>query len=152
MRVDVVPYDHPSVVEMTAEVQAEYGRRYGGDGDVSPIDPAEFVPPAGLFLMATIDDEPVGMGGWRWGGPAEGDAEIKRMYVRDLHRRRGLARLILTELERSAREAGVRRLVLATGSAQPEAISMYRATGYTDITPFGHYAGSADAVHLAKQV
>src|SRR5690349_17925608 len=137
---------------MTAEVQAEYGRRYGGDGDASPLDADEFAPPHGIFVMAVINDAPVGMGGWRWGGPADGDAEIKRMYVRAEGRRAGTARAILAELERTAGAAGVQRLVLVTGSKQPEAIAMYRAAGYVDIPGFGHYADAPGAVHLAKGV
>lgn len=145
-----VRYDDPVVQELTREVQAEYGRRYGGDGDSSPMDPVRFAPPHGRFFLATLDVEPVGMGGWRWGGPAEGDAEIKRMYVREQHRRAGIARAVLAELERTAKEAGLRRLVLETGNAQPEAIAMYRMAGFVDIPAFGHYAHSPDAVHLGK--
>ena len=152
MKLQEVRYDDPVVQQLTREVQAEYGRRYGGNGDTSPMDPARFVAPHGLFLLATVDDEPVGMGGWRLGGPADGDAEIKRMYVREDRRRTGVARVILDELARTAKEAGVRRLVLETGNAQPEAIAMYRAAGFVDIPAFGHYASSPDAVHLGKQV
>jgi GNAT superfamily N-acetyltransferase len=147
---DVVRYDDPRVVLLTAEVQAEYGTRYGGDGDVSPMDAAEFAPPAGLFLLATLDGEPVAMGGWRLGGPRAGDAEIKRMYVRAPHRQAGWARRVLAEVERTAGLAGVARLVLGTGIKQPEAIALYRSCGYTDIPGFGHYADAPDAVHLAK--
>jgi GNAT superfamily N-acetyltransferase len=149
---DVVPYDDPRVVLLTAEVQAEYGARYGGDGDVSPMDAAEFAPPAGLFLLATVAGEPVAMGGWRLGGPQAGDAEIKRMYVRVPYRRAGWARRVLAEVERTAGLAGVTRLVLGTGIKQPEAIALYRSCGYTDIPGFGHYADAPDAVHLAKQM
>jgi ribosomal protein S18 acetylase RimI-like enzyme len=138
------------VQELTDEVQAEYGRRYGGEGDVSPMDADLFTPPQGVFLLASLDGEPVGMGGWRRGGPADGDAEIKRMYVRERHRRQGVARRVLEELEGMAKEAGIRRLVLETGSAQPEAIAMYRAAGFVDVPAFGHYAASPNAVHLAK--
>ena len=152
MKLREVRYDDPVVQQLTREVQAEYGRRYGGNGDSSPMDPARFVAPHGRFLLATVDDEPVGMGGWRLGGPADGDAEIKRMYVREDRRRTGVARVILDELARTAKEAGVRRLVLETGNAQPEAIAMYRAAGFVDIPAFGHYASSPDAVHLGKQV
>ena len=152
MELEQVRYDDPVVQELTREVQAEYGRRYGGDGDSSPMDPEQFAPPRGVFLLARSDGEPVGMGGWRRGGPGEGDAEIKRMYVREQRRRTGVARVILAELERTAKDAGVRRLVLETGNAQPEAIAMYREAGFTDIPPFGHYACSPDAVHLSKQV
>jgi GNAT superfamily N-acetyltransferase len=116
------------------------------------MDPERFVAPHGRFFLATLEGEPVGMGGWRWGGPAEGDAEIKRMYVREERRRTGVARAILDELERTAKEAGARRLVLETGSAQPEAIAMYRVAGFVDIPAFGHYAYSPDAVHLGKEL
>jgi len=147
-----IRYDDAVVQELTGEVQAEYGRRYGGDGDTSPMDPEQFVPPNGTFFVVTLDREPVGMGGWRWGGPAAGDAEIKRMYVREQRRRTGIARTLLAELERTANQAGVRRLVLETGTAQPEAIAMYRRAGFADIPAFGHYAHSPDAVHLGKEV
>ena len=147
-----IRYDDPVVQELTGEVQAEYGRRYGGAGDSSPMDPARFAPPHGRFCLAMLDGEPVGMGGWRWGGPADGDAEIKRMYVREQRRRTGVARIVLAELERTAKDAGVRRLVLETGSAQPEAIAMYRMAGFVDIPAFGHYASSPDAVHLGKDL
>ena len=156
VRLVIVRYGDASIQEMTAEVQAEYGRRYGGDGDTSPLDPDEFAPPQGIFVMATLNSggsaAPVGMGGWRWGGPANGDAEIKRMYVREAGRRAGTARAILAELERTAAAAGVQRLVLATGTKQPEAIAMYRAAGYVEVPPFGHYAAAPGAVHLGKDL
>lgn len=136
---------------MTAEVQAEYGRRYGGDGDVSPIDAQQFLPPDGLFLVLEVDGAAVAMGGWRRGGPqGDGDAEVKRMFVRESHRRLGLARVVLAELERTAAEAGVRRLVLETGDQQPEAIALYTSCGYGEEPAFGFYADYDDSVHLSK--
>ena len=136
---------------LTAEVQAEYARRYGGDGDISPIDLHQFDPPHGHFAMIYLDDVPAAMGGWRRGGPAgRSDAEIKRMYVRPAFTRRGLARIVLAELERSAIAAGITRLVLETGTAQPEAIALYRSSGYVDVPAFGFYADYDDSVHLAK--
>lgn len=143
-------YDHSVAQELTHEVQAEYGRLYGGEGDSSPVDPEQFTPPQGFFVLALLGGEPVGMGGWRRGGPAEGDAEIKRMYVRAQRRRSGVGRRILAELERTAYDAGVARLVLETGMAQPDAIALYRAAGFVDIPAFGHYASSPGAVHLGR--
>lgn len=138
---------------LSAEVQAEYGRRYGGEGDISPIDATQFDPPSGLFLMLYDGEVPVAMGGWRRGGPAgDTDAEIKRMYVRPVFARRGHARRILAELERTAREAGINRLVLETGTQQPEAIALYRSAGYVDVPPFGFYADDELSVHLAKEL
>jgi GNAT superfamily N-acetyltransferase len=99
------------------------------------------------------------MGGWRRLGdrpglPSPNAAEIKRMYVASSARGRGRSRLILTELETSARAAGLDWLVLETGRPQHEAIALYRASGYTEVdgTPYGHYLDSPDAIHLGRSL
>ena len=152
--VRVVSYATDDAQLLTAEVQAEYRRRYGGEGDISPIDVHQFDAPDGHFVMIYVDDVPAAMGGWRHKDdlPRPGDAEIKRMFVRPAYARQGLARTILAELERSALEAGHTRLVLETGDAQPEAIALYTSSGYEHIPAFGFYADYDDSVHLAKQL
>jgi GNAT superfamily N-acetyltransferase len=148
-----VSYGTDDAQLLTAEVQAEYGRRYGGEGDISPIDLHQFDPPGGYFVMIYVDDVPAAMGGWRRGGPAgESDGELKRMFVRPAYARRGLARAILAELERTAAAAGITRLVLETGTAQPEAIALYLSCGYVEIPAFGFYAAYDDSVHLGKRI
>ncbi|MGA8986657.1 GNAT family N-acetyltransferase [Aeromicrobium sp.] len=144
-----VPYGSADPQLLTAEVQAEYARRYGGKGDIAPIDTAEFDGEQGEFFVVYVDDAPVAMGGWRRHGE-DGDGEIKRMYVRPSHQRRGLARVVLAHLEATAVAAGISRLILETGLAQPEAIAMYRSAGYTDIPAFGFYAADPLSVHLGK--
>jgi len=145
----VRPYDDPEVVRMVAEVQAEYVRLYGGP-DEAAVQPEEFAAPLGLFLVGTLDGDPVATGGWR---KLEDDrAEIKRMYVARRARRRGLSRLVLAELERTAALAGVTRLVLNTGPEQPEAIALYEQQGYTPVAGFGHYVVYPDAVFLGKDL
>jgi GNAT superfamily N-acetyltransferase len=150
VRIDVVPYDHPDAVPLIAEVQQEYVVRYG-DVDLTPVDPAQFAPPRGLFLVAYLDARPVACGGWRvHDGPDGPEAELKRMYVSPVARGRGVARAVLADLERTAVEAGYPRMVLETGLRQPEAISLYRACGYAEVPKFGYYANEPSAVHLGK--
>ena len=151
------PYEHPDVVALTDEVQAHYRELYGGPGDESAVDAADFEPPTGHFLVGYLDGEAVAMGGWRRLGdrpglPSPHTAEIKRMYVAPSDRGRGLSRIVLAELEASACAAGLDWLVLETGRPQTIAIGLYRASGYTDVdgTPYGHYVGHPDAVHLGK--
>ena len=142
-----VPLTDVGVQRLIAEVQAEYVVRYGGV-DRTPMEPAEFDPPTGLFVLGRLGGEPVACGGWRTRTP--GTAEIKRMYVSEHVRRRGLAVLVLAELERSAAAAGVREMVLETGRAQPEALAMYERCGYRPVPPFGFYQDAPLAVHLGK--
>lgn len=149
-----VSYDHPDAAALIELVQQEYVVRYGGRDD-SPVDPAQFAPPRGLFLVAYLDGEPVACGGWRLGDPGEpalvdGDVEIKRMFVVKPARGRGLARAVLAELERTAFAAGGKRIVLESGVEQPEALALYASCGYADIPAFGHYKCMPASVHLGK--
>lgn|GEM_PF-195587 len=123
---------------LDAEVQAEYVDRYGGP-DSSPMSAAEFAPPHGAFLVGLVDGEPVGCVGMRRVGAAT--AEVKRMFVRAGFRGAGYARALLAGVEDAAAAAGYRQLVLTTGSAQPEAVALYRSAGYEYVTPFGFYGG-----------
>ncbi|GGY29778.1 GNAT family N-acetyltransferase [Streptomyces xanthochromogenes] len=138
-------YDHPDAVRLNDEVQLEYAERYGDEGDITPLDAAMFMPPRGLYLIAyDPEGRPVATGGWRSQDANEenyrdGDAELKRMYVVPEARGRGLARRILAALEADARAAGRTRMVLETGTKQPEAITLYTSTGYEPCEKFGHY-------------
>ncbi|AEM80869.1 GNAT family N-acetyltransferase [Streptomyces violaceusniger] len=144
MNIQPIRYDHPDALKLDEEVQAEYAVRYG-EGDLTPMDAAHFDPPHGLYLMAyDPDGTPVATGGWRSQerseeGYEDGDAEIKRMFVVRAARGRGLARRILAALEDSAREAGRVRMVLETGTEQPEAIELYTSSGYAPVPKFGLY-------------
>jgi GNAT superfamily N-acetyltransferase len=140
-------YDSPAARELVAAVQAEYVERYGGP-DETPVDPAEFAPPHGRFLIGYLDGEPVAMGGLR--RHADGEVEIKRMFVARRVRRRGLSRVMLRALEDKAAELGATRVVLETGQLQPEAIALYRSSGYEPIAGFGHYRDQPLSLSYAK--
>jgi GNAT superfamily N-acetyltransferase len=153
-----VGYDHPDAQRLIAEVQGEYVQRYGGP-DSSPVDPSEFQPPRGVFLIGYLDSEPVAMGGWRWhddGHPQTSWAapvvEVKRMYVAAASRGRGYARAMLARLEDTAREAGARWVLLETGTRQPEALQLYQSCGYQPVPKFGHYAETELSIHLGKDL
>jgi GNAT superfamily N-acetyltransferase len=144
-----VGYADPVAQFLVERVQQEYVVRYGGR-DAAVVEPAEFSPPLGLFLVAEVDGVPAGCGGWRdLGG---GAVELKRMYVEPAFRRRGLAALLLDELERTAAAAGHRQLLLNSGDRQPEALALYARAGYTPVAGFGVYAQAPGAVFLGKQL
>ncbi len=146
--------DHPDAQVLIAELQAFYTERYG-DGDMTPMTPGEFAAPAGYFVVGHLDGLAAVCGGWRMragGEPGlrDGDAELKRMYVRPAHRGRGFARELLAHLEDAAWAAGCRRVVLETGLRQPEAIALYTACGYTPTEKFGIYRDEPGSRCFAK--
>jgi GNAT superfamily N-acetyltransferase len=148
LAVEVRGYRDPDVMALDEAVQAEYVTRYGGPDAV--VDPSDFEPPDGLFVVGFLNGQPVASGGWRRLDAEE--AELKRMYVVPEQRQHGLARQILAELEDRAARAGYRRLVLVTGTAQPEAIGLYQAAGYQPVPDFGIYAGYPDARFFGKSL
>jgi GNAT superfamily N-acetyltransferase len=108
----------------------DLGQRYNDDGSGN-FKPSDAQGPGGAFVIAWIDNQPVGCGALR---PLEpGVGEVKRMYVEPAFRRRGVARKILEKLEAVAREKNYRLLRLETGTLQPEAISLYEVCGYQRI-------------------
>ena len=149
VRFRAVGYDSPVARALVAEVQQEYVARYGGP-DEAVVDPAEFLPPAGLFLVAEVDGEQGGCGAWRVHAP--GVVEVKRVYVAPSARRLGLAGLVMDALESSAALAGHRSVVLNSGDRQPEALALYAARGYRPVPGYGVYADSPDAVFLGKDL
>jgi GNAT superfamily N-acetyltransferase len=149
LNITVARLDDPVVKDLIELIQGEYVVRYGGP-DSAPMDAEEFAPPRGLFLLASLDGEPAGCGGWR--GLGDGRAEVKRMFTAAGARNRGVARAVLAELERTAAAAGIEQLVLETGAAQPEAMALYASAGYDPIDGFGYYAGRPMARAYGKRL
>lgn len=135
-----------------AQYFAELARRFeeGFDpGHSLPLDEAEMRPPAGAFLVASADGEPVACGAVKTLSPGVG--YLKRMWVADSVRGLGFGRRMLAALEAQARELGLATLRLETNRVLTEAIHMYRTSGYVEVPPFNdeHYAHHWFEKHLA---
>ena len=79
-------------------------------------------------------------------------AEIKRMFVREEVRGRGIAGGVLAELETWAKESGYSQCILETGVKQPEAIRLYQKSGYEKMTSYGQYLNVANSVCMRKSI
>ena len=79
-------------------------------------------------------------------------AEIKRLFVLDRHRGRGLSNEIMGHLETELQHRGISLFRLETGIKQPEALGLYRKLGYRERGPFGSYAADPLSVFMEKQV
>ncbi len=99
-------------------------------------------------ILAWENNEAVGCGALR---AYTGDTiEVKRMFVPLQHRRKGIASIVLSELENWCRELGYQKCILETGRNQPEAIAMYQRNNYTIIPNFGKYEGVENSVCFEK--
>ena len=130
-----LPMHDPRVRPLLDELAVEYDTRYGDrSGRTAAADelnryPAEeFEAPGGALLVIQEDGESIAGGAFRRYDPTT--AELKRIWTHSGHRRRGLARLVVAELETLAASRGYTRVYLTTGPRQPEAKHLYLSTGY----------------------
>jgi GNAT superfamily N-acetyltransferase len=122
----------PVARDVVGRYFAEIGRRFGFDAaGESDKDAKLLVPPAGVFVVALSDGEPVACGGLHAIG--EGVAELKRMWVHDDWRGAGLGTRLLRHLEDQARALGHSVVRLDTNGALTEAIAMYGRAGYRQV-------------------
>jgi len=153
-----IRFGAPVAQQLVTAAQADLAERYGS-GDENPVEAVEFDPPEGAFMVAYLDDQPVACGGWRTlshytdgGDDREDVAEIKRMYSVPAVRGRGVAQAVLHALEDSARERGMKRVVLETGERNPEAIGFYAKYGYQRITNYGYYKNEPDCLSFGRDL
>ncbi|HEY8403091.1 MAG TPA: GNAT family N-acetyltransferase [Flavobacteriales bacterium] len=78
--------------------------------------------------------------------------EVKRMYVLPAYRGKGLAQMVLQELERWTLELNYSACILETGLMQPEAIALYKNCNYTIIPNYGPYKGDEKSVCFRKEL
>src|SRR5690606_214956 len=101
-------------------------------------------------IVAYINDIAVGCGAIK---PLDAQTmEVKRMYVLPEHRGKGVAVNILQNLENWATELQYNKCVLETGLQQPEAIALYKKSGYSVIPNYGQYIGIENSVCFEKNL
>jgi putative acetyltransferase len=128
------PYAGLDGVALRDALGAELRQRYRGPGVAEPAWEAA------AFLVARDDVDGAALGCVALRRLEAGLLELRRMYVRPAARGSGVADALLASAEARALQLGARRLILQCGTAQPEAIAVYRRHGYEPIAPFGEYA------------
>lgn len=101
---------------------------------------AQIAPGDGAFVVAYLDDVAVGCGAVRRLDTST--AELKRMFVDPSVRGKGIGRALVEALEHEARQLGMTKVVLETGTRLAPAIKLYEAMGYARIPLYGEYVSS----------
>ena len=124
--------EDPRLRPLLADLIVEYGTRYGRPNpntQLTEVPATDFVEPHGTFVILQENGETIAGGALRRYDTTT--AEVKRVWTSHRHRRRGLARRVMAELEAVAVQLGYERIHLTTGPRQPEARNLYLASGYT---------------------
>jgi GNAT superfamily N-acetyltransferase len=120
------------IAQYFAELQARFEAGFDSAATL-PLDEDDMTPPAGVLLIARIENRPVGCGALRF---YPGWAYLKRMWIARDVRGAGLGRRLLSALEGYARDHGIATVRLETNRVLSEAIALYRSAGYREVAPF----------------
>lgn len=150
---ETVPWTDARVAALHEALFAETGALYKADLDaLSPeglaaargslaVDPDEI----GVTLLVLDDALPVATAAVRPSHAApETEWEVKRVYVADDYRGRGLSKALMLDLHERAIAAGMATIVLQTGGLQAAAHGLYEGLGYERVgvyPPYGFFPG-----------
>ena len=132
---------------LIAELDAWLERLYPAENNYL-LDVESLAAPDVAFWAVREPDALIGCGALKRLSRLQG--EIKRMYVRPTTRGRGAGRSLLATIEAEARAQGLVELLLETGVDQPEAIALYRSSGYVPCGPYGDYRAHPLNLYLRK--
>ncbi len=139
---------NPDFIQLVSFLDADLEKRDGEDH--SFYAPFNRIDQLKGVAMAYENSQPVGCGAMKeWD---QSTVEIKRMYTLPGSRGKGIATMILKELEQWASELSFKRCQLETGIKQPEAIGLYSKNSYRKISNYGQYAGIENSVCFEKEI
>ena len=97
--------------------------------------PGSYAEPDGRLLLGFHDAQLAGCVGLRKIGA--GICEMKRLFVRDAFRGKGIGRKLIESIVREAKKIGYERMRLDTLPPQMnDAIALYRSFGFKEIEPY----------------
>jgi putative acetyltransferase len=132
------------VSKLDDELRVRDGEEHSFYSQFNKLDKIRYV------LVAYVDETAVGCGAIREYSKEE--IEIKRMFIKPEYRGQGIASHILSLLEAWAQELDYKACILETGFNQPEAIQLYKKSGYLIIPNYGPYVGVANSVCMRKTI
>jgi len=140
--------DNPHFIQLVRLLDADLAKRDGNDhtfyAQFNKIDAIKHA------VVVYENGEPIGCGAIKQQAPNA--MEIKRMYVTEANRAKGIATKVLAELENWASELGYEKCVLETGKRQPEAIALYKRNGYQIVPNYGQYIGVENSICFEKKL
>lgn len=101
-------------------------------------------------IVAYEESEPVGCGAIK--EYSENTMEVKRMFVPPTKRGKGIASIILNELESWSNELNCKTCILETLKTKSDAIRLYEKNGYKIIPNFGQYENLENSVCFEKML
>lgn len=143
--------DDPRVVALL-ETHVARARAETAPGSAHALDLEGLRAPGVTFWSAWEGDALVGVGALK--ALDAGHGEVKSMHTAELARGRGVGSALLEHIVRAARERGMSRVSLETGSWPyfAPARALYARHGFVACGPFGDYREDPNSVFMTREL
>ncbi|HQU92636.1 MAG TPA: GNAT family N-acetyltransferase [Pyrinomonadaceae bacterium] len=141
--IDIFPANSSDDIETARTIFREYEQWLGMslcfqsfEAELAEL-PGKYAPPSGRLYLARIDGEPVGCIALRSLG--DGVCEMKRLYLREAARGKGVGVALIEKIISDAVEIGYTKMRLDTYPPKMgKAVGLYEAHGFYEIPPYYH--------------
>ena len=135
--IDIINAIHEDELEMIKELFVDYYDWLGGEKQLPDFEveltglPGDYEEPSGRLLLALEDDWPVGCIALR--EVEQGTGEIKRLYVRDDYKGKGIGKTLIVRIIEEAKRVGYKNIRLDTAIFMKQAVHLFHAYGFRDV-------------------
>jgi putative acetyltransferase len=137
-----------SFCELTEHLDKDLRNRYGSTQE--EFDQFNVMININTAVIAYENNKAIGCGCFKV--IEDNTVELKRMFVMEGYRGKGIGAAILKELEIWAGDLGYSTIVLETGTLQPEAIQLYHKKGFQNIPNYGPFTGNELSICMKKVI
>lgn len=153
--VEIIKVENEDDIEAIKELFLEYFEWLDNDicfpnfeDEVMDL-PGEYVPPKGQLLLALDEDYPIGCIALK--KHSDEVCEMKRLYVRDDFKGKGIGKTLIVRLIEEARVLGYKKIMLDTLPFMQQAIHLYYAFGFKKVE--NHIIGiDSEAIYMEMEI
>ncbi len=141
---------NPDFIELCHALDNFLNELVGGEENRKEYIPYNRLDDIHDVIVAYDNDIPVGSASFK--RYDDECAEVKRVFIKQEYRGRGISNKLMELLENAAREQGYRYLILESGEPLVAAMALYRKLGYKVIPNYGQYKDMPDSICMKKNL
>lgn len=150
MRYEFVDGSNKDFILLSSMLDSYLNNLAGGEENRAKYIPYNQPDDIECVVLVYNGDSPIGCAGFK--KYDNESAEVKRVFIKNGYRGKGISRRLMNFLEDKAKEKGYRSLILETGEPLIEAMGLYSSIGYNVIPNYGQYVNMSDSICMMKKL
>lgn len=142
--------DHIDFLSLCSELDACLNLAIGGEHKREKYKKFNHLDTMDYVVLAYDGDRAVGCAALR--NYSDEEVELKRVFVQDAYRGRGIGGALLAHLTDWAAEAGYRQMILETGAFLAASVHLYTRHGFQQTPNYGAYKDMPESLCMRRYI